>query len=41
MLDGPNPNVSGSEDRFAPHGFISYSFEGPVLREEVRLAERS
>jgi hypothetical protein len=39
VLDGPNPYVVGKEMDFVPQGFITYTFDGPILSEAVRLAD--
>lgn len=37
-LDGPNPDVTGEEQKFVPHGFMTLEFNGPALTERVFLA---
>jgi hypothetical protein len=38
VLDGPNPDIVGEEEKFVPHGFMTLTFDGPVLTETVRLS---
>jgi hypothetical protein len=35
VLDGPNPDVRGEEDKFVPHGFMTLELAGPTLIERV------
>jgi hypothetical protein len=37
-LDGPNPDISGEEEKFVPHGYMTLEFNGPTLIERVHLA---
>jgi len=37
ILDGPNASISGEEDKFVPHGFMTLEFSGPNLVERVWL----
>lgn len=39
VLDGPNPDVPGSEDKYVPHGFATLELDGPALIERVYLAD--
>lgn len=38
VLDGPNPDVKGEENKFTPHGYMTLEFDGPILIERVFLA---
>jgi hypothetical protein len=35
VLDGPNPDIRGEEQKFAPHGFMTLELAGPTLTERV------
>ncbi len=35
VLDGPNPDVRGEEEKFVPHGFMTLELAGPKLTERV------
>ena len=37
VLDGPNPDIPGEEDKFVPHSFMTLEFDGPKLTERVLL----
>ncbi len=39
VLDGPNPDVKGDEEKFVPHGYMTLEFDGPKLTERVLLAD--
>ncbi len=39
VLDGPNNDVKGEEERFVPHGFMTLEFRGDVLVEHVFLSD--
>jgi hypothetical protein len=39
VLEGPNPFITGEEEKFTPHGFSVLEFDGPHLREDVRNAQ--
>jgi hypothetical protein len=39
VLDGPNPDVKGEEDKFVPHGYMTLEFKGPTLIERVFVAD--
>ena len=39
VLDGPNNDVKGEEERFVPHGFMTLEFRGDVLVERVFLSD--
>jgi len=39
VLDGPNPDVKGDEEKFVPHGYMTLELDGPTLRERVLLAD--
>ena len=41
VLDGPNPDIKGEEDKFVPHGFMTLELNGPTLTERVVLADGS
>lgn len=36
VLDGPNNDIKGEEDKFSPHGYAVLKFEGPRLTEQIR-----
>jgi Calcineurin-like phosphoesterase len=38
MLDAPNMYVSGHEQEYGAHGYVSLEFEGPHLAETIHLA---
>ncbi|MGJ4953549.1 metallophosphoesterase family protein [Bradyrhizobium sp. HKCCYLS20291] len=38
VLEGPNPFITGEEEKFTPHGYSVLEFDGPHLREDVRDA---
>jgi hypothetical protein len=38
ILDGPNPDVAGEEDKFVPHGYMTIELQGPKLVERAFLA---
>jgi hypothetical protein len=38
VLDGPNPDVKGQEEKFVPHGYLTLELNGPTLTERVHLA---
>jgi hypothetical protein len=38
-LDGPNPYIKGREDEFVPHGYMTLTFEGPAIKEQVLLPD--
>jgi hypothetical protein len=35
VLEGPNPYITGEEDKFSPHGYAVLKFDGPHLTEQV------
>jgi hypothetical protein len=35
VLEGPNPYISGEEEKFSPHGYAVLMFDGPHLTEQV------
>jgi Calcineurin-like phosphoesterase len=37
VLDGPNPLITGEEQKFGPHGYLTLEFDGPHLTERVHL----
>jgi calcineurin-like phosphoesterase family protein len=37
VLDGPNPDIVGEEEKFVPHSFVTLEFNGPTLTEKVLL----
>lgn len=39
VLDGPNPDVKGQQERFVPHGYMTLELNGPALIERVLLAD--
>jgi hypothetical protein len=39
VLDGPNPDIAGEEEKFVPHGFMTLEFSGPTLTERVFLSD--
>jgi hypothetical protein len=39
VLDGPNPDIKGEEEKFVPHGFMTIDFNGATLIERVWLAD--
>jgi hypothetical protein len=39
VLDGPNRFITGEEEKFVPHGFMTLDFNGPTLTERVFLAD--
>src|SRR5262249_47070296 len=39
VLDGPNPDIKGEEEKFVPHGYMTLEFDGPKLTERVLLAD--
>ena len=39
VLDGPNPLVTGEEDKFGPHGYLTLEFDGPHVIERVHLPD--
>jgi hypothetical protein len=39
VLDGPNADIKGDEDKFVPHGFMTLEFDGPKLVERVLLSD--
>jgi Calcineurin-like phosphoesterase len=39
VLDGCNPYVTGREDDFGPHGYMTLHFDGPTLKERVFLPD--
>ncbi|MBN8987926.1 MAG: metallophosphoesterase [Rhizobiales bacterium] len=39
VLEGPNPFITGEEEKFTPHGFSVLEFDGPHLHEDVRDAK--
>jgi hypothetical protein len=38
VLDGPNVDVPGEEEKFVPNGYMTLEFNGPSLTERVFLA---
>ena len=38
VLDGPNPDIKGEEEKFVPHGYMTLELNGPTLTERVHLA---
>jgi hypothetical protein len=38
VLDGPNPDVKGEEEKFVPHGYMTLEFNKGTLTERVHLA---
>jgi hypothetical protein len=40
VLEGPNPFISGEEDKFSPHGYAVLVLDGPRLREQVLDPDR-
>jgi hypothetical protein len=38
VLDGPNPDIPGEEEKFVPHGYMTLELNGPTLTEHVHLA---
>jgi hypothetical protein len=38
-LDGPNPDIPETPEKFVPHGFMTLELDGPILRERVFLAD--
>ena len=38
ILDGPNPDIPGEEDKFVPHGYMTIELQGPKLVERAFLA---
>lgn len=38
VLDGPNPDIEGKEDKYGPNGYMSLEFEGSSLTEVVHTA---
>jgi len=39
VLDGPNRDIKGEEEKFVPHGFMTLEFAGPKLVERVLLSD--
>jgi len=39
VLDGPNRDIKGDEQKFVPHGFMTLDFDGPRLVEHVLLSD--
>jgi hypothetical protein len=39
VLDGPNPDIAGEEEKFVPHGFMTLEFNGATLTERVFLSD--
>jgi hypothetical protein len=39
VLDGPNKDIKGEEQKFVPHGFMTLEFAGPKLVERVLLSD--
>ena len=39
VLDGANPLVTGEEQKFGPHGYLTLDFDGPHLIERVHLPD--
>jgi hypothetical protein len=39
VLDGPNPDIRGEEEKFVPHGYMTLELRGPLLIEHVLLAD--
>jgi hypothetical protein len=39
VLDGPNPFITGEEDKFSPHGYAVLTFDGPKLKEQICTAK--
>jgi hypothetical protein len=39
LLDGKNPYISGHEDEYGPHGYVTLEFENDKLTECVRLPD--
>jgi hypothetical protein len=39
VLDGPNRDVKGEEEKFVPHGFMTLEFNGPSMVERVFLSD--
>jgi Calcineurin-like phosphoesterase len=37
-LDGPNPDITGEEQKFVPHGYMTLELNGATLVERVHLA---
>jgi Calcineurin-like phosphoesterase len=37
-LDGPNPDITGEEQKFVPHGYMTLELNGPTVVERVHLA---
>jgi Calcineurin-like phosphoesterase len=39
VLDGPNTLITGEEQKFGPHGYLTLEFDGPHLTERVHLPD--
>ena len=39
VLDGPNPYITGKEDKFVPHGYVTLELDGATLTERFHLAD--
>jgi len=39
VLDGPNPNVPGHAEKYAPHGYVALHFDGPLVHETVHAPD--
>jgi hypothetical protein len=39
VLDGPNQYITGKENKFLPHGYMTLSFEGKVMTERIHLPD--
>jgi len=39
VLDGPNNDIKGEEQKFVPHGFMTLELNGPTLTERVLLSD--
>jgi hypothetical protein len=35
VLEGPNPFITGEEEKFTPHGYAVLTLDGPTLKEQV------
>jgi hypothetical protein len=39
VLDGPNYDIKGEEEKFVPHGYVTLELNGPTLIERVFLSD--
>jgi len=39
VLDGPNPYISGKEEKYGPHGYATLEFDGDALTERIHAPD--